>query len=230
MSTSYEHRIVLKEKILSAGQTASTRIADLIAGPRELRRRQTDNPNPPPTTTGGLNEDETDDQGPFRSVVFESTPDIDEQGSVLYISIDEIRAPGSVSVYIGSPARTFNINHKFISRSPVEAQKTWRALNILRSWRMPDSGQDDGYGSAPAVLGLYGYGNTFRGIPVVITSLSFNWNSETDYIKSNNFSDIPIILPCTIALKEMRTAQDLTPGGGNGWNIDRFREGTLPGW
>lgn len=230
----FEHKIVLKVKTFAANQAAAQRINDMRTAPQTLSTVGRNSPN---QTSSGTSDTETVDDDIYekRMVTFHSTPEVSEQGTVNYIDISDIRAAGSHSVYLGSPARIFNINHKFISRTRIEAENTWRAMNTLRGWRMPKNGTQPASGinvtntgldtNAPSVLNMFGYGKTFRGIPVVITSLSFDWNSESDYIKCNNGSDIPIILPVTISLKEMRTYRDM-----NSFNYDQFRRGELMWW
>lgn len=231
----YEHKIVLKVKQNGAVASAAERLNNMRDDPQRLQAVGRNEPQQ--SSSGNGSDSEFVDDAIFekRMVTFHSTPDVQEQGGVTYIDISDIRAAGSHSVYLGSPARVFNISHKFISRTRIEAENTWRAMNTLRGWRMPKHGQqgtreinvtETGKDSnAPSVLNLFGYGNTFRGIPVVITSLSFDWNSESDYIKCNNGSDIPIILPVTIALKEMRTYDDMVD-----FRYDEFVRGELRWW
>lgn len=229
----FEHKIVLKVKKVAADAVRGDRINNLRENPQRPRDLGRNDPN---QSSSGTSDTETVDNDIYekRMVTFHSTPDVSEQGTVTYIDISDIRAAGSHSVFLGSPARVFNISHKFISRTRIEAENTWRAMNTLRGWRMPKIGQAAGVGdvettggdtNAPSVLNMFGYGNTFRGIPVVITSLSFDWNSESDYIKCNNGSDIPIILPVTLSLKEMRTYKDM-----NDFNYEQFRRGELLWW
>lgn len=229
----FEHKIVLKVKKIPAMAVRGDRINDMRQSSRGL---STIERNELAETSPGTSDTETVDDDIYekRMVTFYSTPDVQEQGTVSYIDISDIRSAGSHSVYLGSPARVFNISHKFISRTRIEAENTWRAMNTLRGWRMPKKGSAlDGINvdvtgadtNAPSVLNMFGYGKTFRGIPVVITSLSFDWNSESDYIKCNNGSDIPIILPVTISLKEMRTYLDMQR-----FDYDQFRRGELLWW
>lgn len=229
----FEHKIVLKVKKLGYSAASDARINNMREDPR---RPEDTGRNDPNQSSSGVSDTETVDEDIYekRMVTFHSTPDVSEQGTVTYIDISDIRAAGSHSVFLGSPARVFNISHKFISRTRIEAENTWRAMNTLRGWRMPKHGQSAVVGNinvtggdtnAPSVLNMFGYGKTFRGIPVAITSLSFDWNSESDYIKCNNGSDIPIILPVTLSLKEMRTYNDM-----NSFRYEEFIRGDLKWW
>ena len=58
-----------------------------------------------------------------------------------------------------------------------------------------------------------------------MTNLSIDWNSESDYIKCLNKSDVPIILPVSISLKEVRTIEEL-----KSFNLKEFKEGDLIWW
>jgi hypothetical protein len=230
----YEHKIVLKTKKRPAIAASQNRVRNLRENISSLSNIGRSEPN----QTNNISADiENVDNDIFEKgmVIFHSTPEVSEQGNVLYVDISDIRAAGSHSVYLGSPARTFNINHKFISRTRIEAENTWRMMNTLRAWRMPKTGlahqginvEDlNADTNAPSVLNLFGYGKTFRGIPVVITSLTIDWNSESDYIKCNNGSDIPIILPVSISLKEMRTYNDMN----STFNYEQFKKGELRWW
>jgi hypothetical protein len=168
----FEHKIVLKVKTLAANQAAAERINNMR---EEINRLSGVDRNSPAQTSPGTTDTENVDDDIYekRMVTFHSTPDVSEQGTVSYIDISDIRAAGSHSVYLGSPARVFNINHKFISRTRIEAENTWRAMNTLRGWRMPKNGTQAQGGdinvtntgldtNAPSVLNMFGYGKTFR--------------------------------------------------------------------
>jgi len=118
-------------------------------------------------------------------VVFEATPEITESGSVNYYEESGIRAPGSVVVYMGSPARNFSISAKFISRTPQEAKLTDTYIHRLKSWRQPESFSGGINAGVPTILYLQGYGKMFKDIPVVMTDLSIDFSSEHDYIRTS---------------------------------------------
>lgn len=216
----FEHMIVLKEKKKASEPSSESRVKDLANGAANV----TQVPNLVADTDE--NGPEADFYGKEREIRFFASPEVNESGSALYMEISEIRSPASVSVYMGSPSRIFNINAKLISRTELEAQKNWHYINILRSWRMPNQNVGQAFKSAePSVLNMFGYGKIFKGIPVVIKNISFDFNTDSDYIKSKNGSDIPIILPVSIQLQEMRTVEDM-----NTFDIKAFREGKLNWW
>lgn len=163
-------------------------------------------------------------------VRFYVTPDVTESGSASYIEISDVRQPASYLIYMGSPSRGWEISAKLISRTVEEADRTFRYMNTMRSWRMPETIGGGGVGSgrdtsAPTILNLYGYGQTFKGIPVVMTNLRLEWSQEVDTIKSSNGSDIPIIMSVGISIKEAHQSADM-----QNFNISSFRAGTLGNW
>lgn len=179
----------------------------------------------PSTTGGSVGGPEDDDFDMTKSVIFHATPEVTEVGTAIWVDFHELRGPASISYYMGSPSRNFSISAKLVSRTTAEANKNLRYVNILRSWRMPYI-ENGGFGTAePEVLHLFGYGNVFRGIPVIVKSLNIELNSETDYIKSSNNSDVPIIWPVSISLQEIHTINDF-----DSFKIGDFKKGILPWW
>lgn len=164
------------------------------------------------------------------AVAFDVTPDINESATAMYGEVSDIRAPASILIYSGSPSRTFQINAKLLSRTDVEAARTERSINRLRSWRMPESLKGGAALAIPTILNLSGYGDTFKFIPVVMTSLSIDWSSEFDSVRADGTgSAIPIITPVSISLREVRN-QDGDITGLDSFDIDMFRAGILKHW
>lgn len=165
-------------------------------------------------------------------VAFKVQPEVSEAKSVSYVDISEIRAPGSIMFFMGSPARTFSLEVKLISRSTEEARGNFLILNTLKGWTMPDStyishdsiNDDSQMAGAPRILKLFGYGNVFKGIPVVIKSLNVTYPTDCDYIQSGG-ARMPLIMPISIQLQEMRSAAELEK-----FNIGQYRDGVLPLW
>lgn len=166
------------------------------------------------------------------SVTFKVQPELSESKSVNYIEIGEIREPGSILIFIGSPARNFSMNIKLVSRSEEEAIANYNILHTLKSWTMPDSkysshdslsaGNTDT--GVPRVLKLFGYGSNIKGIPVVVKSLNVTYPVDCDYIGTGTMS-MPVIMPIDIQLQEMRSANELET-----FNFDAYKTGTLPLW
>ena len=165
----------------------------------------------------------------YDAIEFYITPEISESKSVSYVNISEIRQAASFLIYTGSPSRKWSINAKLLARTPKEADKTWREVQLLRSWTNPDesyqSNAKSGYG-VPHVLKLYGYGKTWQGIPVVIDSLNIEYGSDVDYVQTDYGTNVPIIMSVSINLTEARSIDDLFKK----FNLEQFKRGTLPGW
>lgn len=170
--------------------------------------------------------------GSAKFVAFKVQPEMSESKSVNYIEISEIRAPGSIMIFIGSPARNFSLTGKLISRSIQEAEENFRILHTLKGWTMPDKAYSahDSYSSAkqdsgtPRILKLFGYGKNLKGIPVVIKSLNVTYPIDSDYIDTGSVR-MPIIMPIDIQLQEMRSSNELDK-----FSITDYRAGELPLW
>lgn len=74
-------------------------------------------------------------------VVFDVTPDVSEDRTINYSSIDLIHLPGQIFVYKNSTARTYRISARLISRSRDEATSNLQRLQLLRTWTMPRFGR-----------------------------------------------------------------------------------------
>jgi hypothetical protein len=157
------------------------------------------------------------------TVEFYSSPEMEESGSTIYISLDDIRAPASIMLWMGSPARQFSINAKLISRTAAEADESIRQKNLLQAWRMP-TGPGVGSSAVPEIIQLNGYGNQFQSIPCIVISVNFSFPTDVDYISSSGY-DVPIIWPVSITLKEFHTQKDMAA-----FNYDAYRAGTLGNW
>lgn len=157
-------------------------------------------------------------------ITFYASPEMEESGSTIYISLDDIRAPASILIWMGSPGRTFNINAKFIARTQAEAVDSAKSVNLLRAWRTP-TGNSIAQSSTPEVLGLSGYGNQFMNISVVIQSLNISFPTDVDYIDSGNGFMVPIVWPVSITLREYHTKDDMTS-----FDYGSYKAGTLEGW
>lgn len=156
----------------------------------------------------------------FSTVTFEITPQLTESGTVSTVDIGEIRSAGSIIVYLGSPARTFSISATFVSRTMAEASETFRAINLLKAWRMPQSNNDE-----PETIRLFAYDKTLKGIPCMMQSLNIEWGDDVDYIPAANGANVPIIQKVSIGLKEVRNWDDIQK-----FDYVNFKQGTLDQW
>lgn len=78
---------------------------------------------------------------PSDYIVFQVSPDLNENRTVNYKSLDLLHMPGSIFAYGNSGTRTFNMVVKLISRTIEEATKNSQDLQLLRSWTLPYFGK-----------------------------------------------------------------------------------------
>lgn len=160
-------------------------------------------------------------------VRFDVQPNVSESGSANYVNIDDMRQAGTLMIYSGSPGREFSINARFVSRTREEAERNARNVQLLRSWRLPETtGElgDESIPPAPSRLRLFGLNKWFNSIHVRMTNLSIETNDDTDYIYTPHGS-VPIFWNVNINLKETRSYNELKR-----FNIVDFRQGTLKNW
>lgn len=159
-------------------------------------------------------------------VIFEVQPTITESASANYAPVDDIRQAASMLIYMGSPSREFTINGRFVSRTKREADRNWKQVQILKSWRMPEASGDGAYNmKSPSRLTLTGFASWFNQVKVRMTSCNIEYPEDVDYIRSNDGYDVPIIWPVTVTLKEARSPTDLKR-----FDIKDFRKGQLNEW
>jgi hypothetical protein len=117
----------------------------------------------------------------------------------------------------------------------------FNAAQIAPTIVTADTAQDENnnvtnsLGSPPEVLYLYGYsdpGNAemaqaqnLRRIPVVITSVSFTYPNDVDYIPTIEGVPFPIVMTITISLKETKSPYEIEQ-----FSLADFRAGKLIGW
>ncbi len=168
----------------------------------------------------------------IRAVTFDITPELEESGSNSLITIDSIRAPASIVIWMGTHSRRFTISATFVSRTVKEATNNFKNISLLKAWRMPMSstlGQSSAmiskYQIAPETLRLYAYKDNIRGVPVVVGSLNITYPSSVDYIPTDNGTPMPIITKLTISLTEVHNL-----AGFKVYNYEKFKLGLLEGW
>lgn len=184
----------------------------------------------PSTDTGKVNTGR-------EQVEFNLSPEISESKQVIYAEIGDIRQAASILIYGGSPSRKWSVNAKFLSRTPEEADSTWKSVQLLRSWTNPDSNYKYGIDSGtPYVLRMHGLGRTWKGIPVVLTSLNIEYPTDIDYIPASASVGgqtypygtlVPVIQSVSFQLTEARTPDDLLNGR---FNLEKFKLGVLDEW
>ncbi len=164
-------------------------------------------------------------------VEFDIAPDMSEERQVNYLAISEIRAPGSLHLYMGTQGRTFTINAKLVTTNDEQARANYDKLVALRAMTLPEKGYVGVLGDEgpPIPVRLYGYGMRLHGIPCVVTSLSIPYPEDVDYYyfdRGGVQTGIPIVNTISVTLQEIRSADELLEQ----FDINAFRSGDLPGW
>lgn len=163
----------------------------------------------------------------MEQVEFNLSPEISESKQVIYAEIGDIRQAASILIYGGSPSRKWSVTAKFLSRTTKEADETWKSVQLMRSWANPDTNYKFGIDSGtPHVLRLYGYGRTWQGIPVVLSSINVEYPSDIDYIPTAYGTNVPVIQSISFQLTEARTPDDLLKK----FDLEKFKLGVLPEW
>jgi hypothetical protein len=85
-------------------------------------------------------------------VVFNATPELSENRTVNYSTVEPVHMPGQIFVYKNVSSRTFSIsNIRLISRNAEEAEANLELLWILRSWTMPRFGNSSTLSTRQAI-------------------------------------------------------------------------------
>ena len=168
-------------------------------------------------------------------VAFEVLPEIQETHQSEYEPIAPTQFPGAFQKYKGSSSTQWTLNATLISRNSAEATKNYRALMRLRGWMQPYFGQKTGVayrqklGAPPPVLTLTGLRDLIGPVPVVITSLTWTWPRDVDYIATTipsetdgNFIPFPAILNLPITLVESYSIDQF-----NNFSLEDYRAGNM---
>ena len=177
-------------------------------------------------------------------VIFHVSPTISESRSVNYVD-HGMPAPQGLIVYETTNNRRWSISARFVSRNITEGIQTFQYMNLLKSWTVPQPVEGDGIFARPPILRLNGYKSQFRNIPVVLSSLTFNFPEDVDYIEAGG-AMVPIIQTVDLEVIEAHqivnfdflevavTDKQNKEGGGAGWgaefNLKDFKAGILPGY
>ena len=174
-------------------------------------------------------------------VIFWVSPTVSESRQAQYTATDIVHHPGQLQIYKSSTARGYGIEAQLISRTAAEAQANIDTINLIRSWTMPYYGEGtqeselangeagSRFGAPPDILELQGYGNSKSSriigpVPVVLTSYSWTWPNDVDYIKSSGGEPFPVIVSIHIDVVEA-----LSPKQYSSFSLAAFKKGDLSG-
>ncbi|WP_407308201.1 hypothetical protein [Acinetobacter sp.] len=173
--------------------------------------------------------------GTDNRVVFEVMPEVQETHTSEYEPIAPTQFPGAFQKYKGSSSTQWTINATLISRTSIEATENYKRLVRLRGWMEPFFGQKTGQsfmqklGAPPPVLMLEGLRDLIGPVPVVITSLTWTWPKDVDYIATTipseadgNYVPFPTILNLPITLVESYSIDQF-----NNFSLEDYRNGNM---
>ncbi len=162
-------------------------------------------------------------------------PEIVENRTVGYEAVAPPQFPGAFQKYKGTESAQWTINATLISRTTEEATLNLYNMNLLRGWTMPFFGENtrqaypQRIGAPPPVLMLKGLRKAIIGpMPVVITSLSWNWPKDVDYIpaRSPDGSTTNVPFPTVIQVA-IQCVESLSTAEFNRFNLDDFFDGNM---
>lgn len=178
------------------------------------------------------------------TVAFRVSPEINESRNVAYRQIDMLHMPGTIPIFQNTAPRTWAVSAiKLASRNGVEADENLSIINQLRTWQLPFFGKTstlgkDGFnvellGAPPEILEFTAYSNAsddtitnIRKIPVVITSLTFPYHSDVDYIKTAQTNQpFPSFMTVDIQLLEVHSPREFS-----NFDLLSYKQGKLTGF
>jgi hypothetical protein len=170
-------------------------------------------------------------------IVFDVMPQVNENRNVEYEPVAPPQFPGAFQKYRGTSSTTWQVNITLISRVSDDATANLRIINQLRSWTMPYYGNvtaeqnPSRIGAPPPVLIFKGLRKTVIGpVPVVITSLGWDWPNDVDYLPAADWTGetstanipFPVVMSVTIGLTESFSIKQF-----NDFSLNDFRNGDM---
>lgn len=171
------------------------------------------------------------DGSPF-TLYFKVMPEIVEARNVSYEAVAPVQFPGAFQKYKGTDSVQWTINATFICRTTDEATENLKYINVLRAWTQPFFGENtsqvypDKLGAPPPVLILEGFKSKILGpVPVVITSLNWNWPRDVDYIPAR--SDDQLIPFPTVMQIAIQVVESFSTDEFNKFSLRDYRNGNF---
>lgn len=169
-------------------------------------------------------------------VVFIVMPEITEGRNVSYEAVAPTQAPGAFQKYKGTDSVQWTVSARLISRTTPEATQRHHDLNILRSWTEPYFGANTEkafptkLGAPPPVLQFAGFRGLVGKVPVVLTSLNWQWPSDVDYIPTNlkGADGFPVPFPAVMTVS-LTLVESFSPMQLNRFSLLDYRNGDIEG-
>lgn len=223
----------------SAGQTLSTSQIDILKSLETSYTQPTMTAAQLNAATGATSGSSThqvklsDQDG--NEIIFLVMPEITESRSVSYEAVPIVQGPGAFQKYKGTESVVWQVSATFIARTTEEATSRYDDLNTLRGWTMPFYGENTGkefegkLGAPPPVLRFFGMRGLIGEVPVVVTSVNWNWPKDVDYIPTSftgtdgNFIPFPTVINVQFNLIE-----SFSTGQINRFSLAEYRQGNMP--
>ena len=168
------------------------------------------------------------------TLFFEVMPEIVESRTVSYEAVAPAQFPGAFQKYKSTDSTQWTVNATLISRTVVEATQNLEYLNRLRSWTMPYFGDVTGnqyperLGAPPPVLIFSGFRQHMIGpVPVVITSLNWNFPKDVDYIPAISPTTSTSIPFPTVMQLGIQLVESFSTAEFNNFSLNDFRLGNF---
>lgn len=177
---------------------------------------------------------------PTEMVIFTNMPDVTETRSIGYEPVAPPQSPGAFLKYKGTDPVQWAVNAVLTCRTTDEATINLQIINRLRGWSMPYFGENTKIeyptklGAPPPVLTFAGWRAQMVGpVPVVITSLSWSFPQDVDYIPARELEEIghygsgklipfPTVMRVAIQLTESFSTSQM-----NGFDLNSFKAGNF---
>jgi hypothetical protein len=168
-------------------------------------------------------------------VQFDVMPEVVESRTVSYEPVAPAQFPGAFQKYKGTDSVQWTINATFIARNTDEATQNLVYLNELRGWTEPYFGTNTGLafkgklGAPPPVLTFKGLRKYIIGpVPVVITSLNWNWPRDVDWLPTSSLGDDgnPVPFPSVMSVA-IQLVESFSTTQFNQFDLSAYRQGDM---
>jgi hypothetical protein len=166
---------------------------------------------------------------------FDVMPEVIEARTVSYEPVAPAQFPGAFQKYKGTDSVQWTLNVTLIARNTDEATKNLVYLNELRGWTMPYFGDNTAtafkgkLGAPPPVLTLKGLRKYIIGpVPVVITSLNWNWPRDVDYLPTSSIGDDgnPVPFPAVMSIA-IQLVESFSTTQFNQFDLSAYKQGDM---
>lgn len=173
-------------------------------------------------------------------LMFPIAPTISENVEVNYESYDMAHGLMPIQAFRSGGQKTLTVTGMFTAQTDIEARYCLACIHFVRSFSKMNFGDSDpNAGTPPPILVFNAYGDAmFHNLPVVISSASFEWPNDVDYVyttaktasvtsvKNANSMIADGWVPSKFTITITLTVQQ-TPTQLRRFNLESFRNGTI---